>query len=87
MTTAQIRHGHDLDHQTRPAGEVLGALTLACLRVVLLPCETSLLPALEDGVDKVLAQTGVEVLGLGLVGTGLGCDVLKVGEGQPYILV
>lgn len=77
MTTAQIRHGHDLNHQTRPAGKVLGALTLARLRVVLLPCETRLLPALENGVDQILTESGVEVLGLGLVGAGLGCDVLK----------
>lgn len=77
MAIAQIRHGHDLDDQTRPASKVLGALTLARLRVVLLPCETRLLPALEDGVDKVLTQSGVEVLSLGLVGPGLGCDILS----------
>lgn len=82
MATTQIRHGHNLDHQTRPASKVLGALTLTRLRVVLLPCETRLLPALEDGVDKILTQSGVEVLGLGLVGAGLGCDILSKWKGQ-----
>lgn len=76
MAAAQVRHGHDLDDQTRPPSEVLSALALAGLRVVLLPCEACRLPALENSVDKVLAQSGVEVLGFGLVGSRLGCDIL-----------
>ena len=39
---------------------MLGALTLACLRVVLLPGEASFLPAFVDGVDDVLTEVDVE---------------------------
>lgn len=74
---AEVLHGHDLDHQAGPASEVLRALARARLGVVLLPCEARLLPALVDGVDEVLAQAGVEVLGLGLVWTASGCNVLE----------
>lgn len=73
---ARLLHGHQLDDQARPAGEVLRALALAGLRIVLLPGEARLLPALVDSVDQVLAQTGEEVCGLGLVGTILAGSVL-----------
>ena len=54
-TTGQIIHCHDLDYQARPASEVLCPLALASLRVILLPGKASLLPALVDGVNKVLS--------------------------------
>lgn len=76
-TAAQIRHGHDLDDQTRPPRKVLRALTSARLGVVLLPGKTRFLPGLVDGVDEVLAQARVQVLGFGLVGARLGSDVLE----------
>lgn len=63
----QIRHTHNLNHQARPAREVLRALSLARLRIVLLPREASLFPALVHGAYEVFAERGVEFLGLGLV--------------------
>lgn len=54
---------HNLDDQAGPAGEVLGALALARFRVVLLPREARLLPALVDGLDQVLAELSVQLCG------------------------
>lgn len=76
MIAAQIVHGHDFHHQTRPAREVLRPLALACLRVVLLPREARLLPALEDRVDEVGTKLRVELAGLGLVGAVVRRDIL-----------
>lgn len=73
---AQILHCHDLDDKARPAREVLRALALARLRVVLLPREARLLPALVDGFDEVPAQAAVQIPCLGLVGAGLRGDIL-----------
>lgn len=73
----EVLHGHDLDHQAGPAGEVLRALALARLGVVLLPGEPRVDPALVDGLDEVLAQAAVEVRGPGLVWTVLLCYVLR----------
>lgn len=73
---AGLLHGHELDDEAGPAGEVLRPLALARLGVVLLPGEARVLPALVDRVDEVLAQAGEEVGGLGLVGAVLGGDVL-----------
>jgi hypothetical protein len=50
----QIRHRHDLDHQARPASKMLRTLALARLRIILLPREARLLPALIHRVDEVL---------------------------------
>ncbi len=72
----QIRHSHDLDHQARPAGEVLRPLALARLGVVLFPREARLFPALVYRVDDILAQARVQVGGPLLVGPVLGCHVL-----------
>lgn len=44
LTFPQRRHAHNLDHQARPAREVLRALAPSRLRVVLLPGEARLLP-------------------------------------------
>lgn len=57
---------------------MLRPLPLACLRIVLLPCEAGLLPAFVDSVDEVLAEVGVELLGALLVGALGLCDVLGV---------
>ena len=72
----QIRHPHNLDDQARPAGEMLRALSLARLRVILLPGETRLFPALIHGVYDVLAELGVEGCSAGFVGAGGLRDVL-----------
>jgi hypothetical protein len=48
--TSQVGEVHDLDNHTGPAGEVLGALTGSCVRIVLLPSEASLAPRLVHGV-------------------------------------
>lgn len=80
--TTKIRHSHDLNNQASPASEVLSPLPLASLWVILLPGEACLLPALIDGVDKVLAKVGVELLSAFLVrplclGDILGLSVTK----------
>lgn len=41
---------------------MLGALALTRLRVILLPRETRLLPALIHSVDEVFPQIGVQLL-------------------------
>lgn len=71
-----LRHGHDLDHETGPPREVLRALALPRLGVVLLPREARVLPAAEDGVDDVLAQARVQVRRRFLVRARLGGDFL-----------
>lgn len=58
-TPAEIWHGHDLYHQTGPTSKVLRALAHARLSVVLLPCETRLLPVLVDVLDEEKAELGV----------------------------
>jgi len=65
----KIRHRHNLNNQAGPACEMLRALAGASLRVVLLPCETSLFPALEHGLDEVLAQFRIQFRCLFLMGT------------------
>jgi hypothetical protein len=44
LPTTQIWHPHDLDHETRPAREMLRPLPLARFRVILLPCKACLVP-------------------------------------------
>lgn len=56
---------------------MLGPLALARLRVVLLPREARLLPAVVHRLDKVLAQPRVEVSSLGLVWAFLKREILK----------
>jgi hypothetical protein len=73
---SQVRHGHDLDNETRPAGEMLSSLAAARLWVVLLPCEASLLPAVVDRVNQGSAEAAVEINGRGLEGTVLARNVL-----------
>ena len=66
-------HGQNLYHETGPASKVLSALTLARLRVILFPSESSLLPALVHRLDQVLAERIIHLLGLLLVGSA-GCS-------------
>lgn len=75
-STTQIRHRHYLDHQTRPAGEMLRSLTSTSVWIILLPCKTSLLPLLKDILNKILPQRGVNLACLRSVGAGLRCDIL-----------
>lgn len=56
---AQIRHAHNLNHQTSPACEMLRALSLAGFGVVLLPRETGFRPFVVDGLDEVESETRV----------------------------
>ena len=74
----QIRHCHDLDHQARPAREMLRSLSSASLRVVLLPCEARAFPFVEDVVDEVLAEGGVDVCGLRFMRARLSSNILLV---------
>lgn len=57
---------------------MLRALSLAGLRVILLPGKPSLLPALIYSSDQVLAEVDVELLSPGLVGALLLSNVLVV---------
>lgn len=72
----QRLHRHNLHHQTRPASEMLGALTSARLRIVLLPCEARLLPALEDCVNQIRTQLIIQTPGLALEWAFLSADFL-----------
>ncbi len=56
----QVRHGHDLDHKTSPAGEMLGPLACSGLRVILFPSKAGGIPGFEDGVHNVSPQAGKE---------------------------
>ena len=58
-----IRHTHDLDYETSPAGEMLCSLTLPSLRVILLPCEACLRPRVIDSLDEVEAEFAVQFCG------------------------
>ena len=49
----QVWHGHDLDHQARPARKVLRPLTRTRLGIILLPREARFLPLLVDIVDEI----------------------------------
>ena len=51
----KIRQIHNLHHQTRPSGEMLGTLTLACLGIVLLPGKTCIFPLPENILNEILA--------------------------------
>ena len=66
----QLRHLHDVNHKTGPAGEMLCALTVAGLRIVLLPSKPCPLPFVEDVVDEITTQSGVESCSSGLVRGG-----------------
>ena len=72
----EILHCHDFDHEAGPPGKVLRALALARFRVVLLPCEARLLPALVDRVDHVAAQARVQVPGSRPMRPVLSCHFL-----------
>ncbi len=76
LLALQVLHGHNLDHQTRPAGKMLRALPRARLRIVLLPRVARLLPAVVHGVDQVLAQANVQVARLLAVRAALRGKVL-----------
>jgi hypothetical protein len=76
LATRQVIHGHNLNHQARPPREMLVALSSARLWVILLPCKARLLPALENCVDKILAQLRVQLAGFLAVRAALGCKVL-----------
>lgn len=58
---------HNLHHQAGPAREMLRALSLTSIRIVLFPREARLLPALIDGLNQVLAELAVKLLGTGSI--------------------
>jgi hypothetical protein len=80
----QIRHSHDLDHQARPAREVLRTLPLACFWIVLFPCKPSLLPTVIYRIDQILAQFGVDLDGPSLMQSFLLSDVLGLVLGTCF---
>lgn len=73
----QRLHRHNLHHQARPAGEMLRALTSTRLRIVLLPREARLLPALVDRINQIRAQLVIQAPGLTLERSLLGADFLQ----------
>lgn len=75
-TLLYIRHSHYLDHQARPASEMLRSLSLARFGIILFPCEPCPFPFLEDVLYKVSAERGVE----------LGCPLLVWARGLGKIL-
>jgi hypothetical protein len=75
--TTQIRHSHNLDHQTRPAREMLRALSFTRLGVILFPRKTRFLPTLIDSIDQVVAKFGVDFGCASTMRTGLSRDVLE----------
>lgn len=81
LTPTQIRHRHNLNHQTRPARKMLRSLPLPCFRIILLPREACSFPFIEDIFDEVLAKRRVDFGGLRFVGARLRCDVLDVVSG------
>ena len=57
---------------------MLRALSLAGLGIVLFPCEARAFPIVEDDIDKILAESGVEFRGFGFMwGVGGLGDVLR----------
>ena len=77
-TTAQIRHRHNLNHQTRPSGEMLRSLSSPRFRIILLPREARSFPFIKHVLHEIFAERAVDVGGLRFVGTGLGCNVLDI---------
>ncbi|KAI6757583.1 hypothetical protein HG531_003408 [Fusarium graminearum] len=63
---AGVIHGHNFDDQTSPSSEMLCSLSGSRIRIILLPGKACFFPALVHCVDKILAQTREQVLGLGL---------------------
>ena len=76
LASVQVRHRHDLDHETCPPREMLRSLSSACLRVILFPCEARLFPLIEDVIHEVFPKSGVDFGGLGFVWARLGSNVL-----------
>ena len=70
-------HGHHLDHESRPSGEMLRPLTLACLRTILLPREAGLFPGIVYGINEIFAKLSVHVLRFGLLRTWLLGNILR----------
>lgn len=86
-SNSEIRHGHDLDHERGPAGEMLGALAGARFGVVLLPGEAGAVPLAEDVLDHVEAQSAVHPAGLGLMRALSLCQFLFFPPGKDQIPV
>lgn len=79
---AEVRHGHHVHHHTGPAGKVLCSLSLASVRVILLPSESSLLPLSKDIFNQILAQLRVHFPSLFLVRARSDSGILNHREGQ-----
>lgn len=63
-TPTQIRHSDNLDHKTSPTREMLRPLSSTRVRIILLPCETSLLPALVHRLHEIGPEFDVYTFGL-----------------------
>jgi hypothetical protein len=78
LALTEIRHSHNLDHQTRPARKMLRALPFTRLGVILFPRKARLLPTLIHSIDQVIAKFGVDFSCASTMGTRLSRDVLEI---------
>ncbi len=78
VLSAQVWHRHDFHYQTRPAGEMLRPLSRTSLGIILLPREACPFPFVEDIVDEVFAERGVDFGCLRFVRAGLRCNILMI---------
>jgi hypothetical protein len=76
----QIRHGHDLDHEAGPTGEVLRPLAFTCLGIILFPSEASPLPLREHVLHDVLTELGIDLSGTLLMRTLNPRNILRVSD-------
>ena len=53
LRSAQLRHRHNLHHQTSPTREMLGPLSSARFRIILFPREARSFPLIEDVFDEI----------------------------------
>lgn len=79
---SDFRHSHNLNDQTGPASKMLRPLSLACRRIILLPCEARILPAFKHSLDEILSEFGVNLCCAGLLWAGSGGDGLGERESQ-----
>ena len=87
LRSVQVRHRHNLNHQTCPACEMLRSLSSASLRVILFPREARLFPLIEDVINEIFPESDVDFSGLSFVWSRLGCNVLEFVSGQLKGLV
>lgn len=74
--STQIRHPHNLNHQTCPPSEMLSSLSHSRFRIILFPRKSCFLPTIIDRLDKIQSKFRVEIFRFFLVGTRNFCVFL-----------